>query len=417
VSAEAAPVQQPGVFSARTVLVLVLVSLFAFSAFVVLATYAPDLKEKEDVGAHALSRSAVGFAGAVALLRAEGVPVVVSRAKDLKTTQASLVVLTPGPANGAEDLERLASENLTLVVLPKWPPVRNPLHPGWVLKMDPVDADAMTKRLLGKVALQTQIVRRDGVRPAALRLAPGVDAFTPEGQRIDFGVLASGPIDRLQTISGEGWRPMVVDEQGRAVLATSPAHPNLIILSDPDLLNTQGVADINTARVASALVEVLRDSRDGVVFDVTLQGFGRSRSLGKLLLEPPLLGATLCAVAAALLMGAHAVARFGPTPPSARAFALGAKGLVDNSAGLVRMAGREAELARPYAALAEAQVLKATGAGSAPDRLDRLEAHGRISVRRRELAAVTDAVKTPDDLLAAARRWRQWRLEMTRDRR
>ena len=210
---------------------------------------------------------------------------------------------------------------------------------------------------------------------------------------------------------------MVVDELGRAVLATSPAHPNVIVLSDPDLLNTQGVADINTARVASALVEVLRDSRDGVVFDVTLQGFGRSRSLAKLLLEPPLLGATLCAVAAALLMGAHAVARFGPTPPSARAFALGAKGLVDNSAGLVRMAGREAELARPYAALAEAQVLKATGAGAAPDRLDRLEAHGRISVRRLELAALTDTVKTPDDLLAAARRWRQWRLEMTRDRR
>jgi hypothetical protein len=417
VSVEAAPVQQPGVFSARTVLVLVLVSLFAFSAFVVLATYAPDLKEKEDVGAHALSRSAVGFAGAVALLRGQGVPVVVSRAKDLKTAQASLVVLTPGPENSAEDLARLASENVTLVVLPKWPPVRNPLHPGWVIKIDPLDADAMTKRLLGKVALQTQIARREGVRPAALRLAPGVGASTPEGRRIDFGVLRSGPIDRLQTIGGEGWRPMVVDELGRAVLATSPAHPNVIVLSDPDLLNTQGVADINTARVASALVEVLRDSRDGVVFDVTLQGFGRSRSLAKLLLEPPLLGATLCAVAAALLMGAHAVARFGPTPPSARAFALGARGLVDNSAGLVRMARREAELARPYAALAEAQVLKATGAVAAPDRLDRLEAHGRTSVRRLELAALTDTVKTPDDLLAAARRWRQWRLEMTRDRR
>lgn len=415
-SAEAQPAQ-PAAFSPRTMLVLVLVSLFAFSAFGVLATYAPDLKEKEDAGAHALSKSAVGFAGAAALFKAEGAPVVISRARDLQQTKASLVVLTPTPMTRADELQRLASENVTLVVLPKWMAAPDPLHPGWVRKFGLVDTSPMTQQLLSKIALSTVISRQEGVRPISVRLAPGVSAATPEGRPIDFGVLRSGPIDHLQTISGDGWRPIAVDEQGRAVLATSPAHPNVIVLSDPDLLNTQGLASLDTARVASALVEVLRDSRDGIVFDVTLHGFGRSRSLGKLLLEPPMLGATLCAVAAALLMGAHAIARFGPTPPSERAFALGARGLVDNSAGLVRMARREAELARPYAALTEAQVLKATGGGGEAERLDRLEQHGRVSVRRRELTTATEAVKTPDDLLAAARRWRQWRLEMTRDRR
>jgi hypothetical protein len=54
-------------FSTRTILSLVFVALFAFSAFVVLSTYAPDLREREDGGGHALSRSAIGFAGAVAL--------------------------------------------------------------------------------------------------------------------------------------------------------------------------------------------------------------------------------------------------------------------------------------------------------------------------------------------------------------
>jgi hypothetical protein len=90
--------------------------------------------------------------------------------------------------------------------------------------------------------------------------------------------------------------------------------------------------------------------------------------------------------------------------------------LVDNSAGLIRMARREAELAPAYAALVEAQVLEAAGGGS-DERLELLE-HGRpVSVRRSELAAVSQAAATPEDLLAAARRWRRWRVEMTRDRR
>jgi hypothetical protein len=300
VSAE--PAAPSSAFSARTVLALVLVSLFAFSAFVVLATYAPDLREREDAGAHALSRSAVGFAGVVALLKAQGTPVVISRAQDLKTTRASLVVLTPGMANGAKDFERLASKNVTLVVMPKWIAAPDRLRSGWVRKVQPMEPRLVAERSLGAFGKGAAIAQDEGVRPLSVRLAPGVEARTPENRPIDFGVLRSGPVDRLQTLSGAGWKPLVVDERGRALLASPPNRPSVVVLSDPDLLNTQGVADLNTARVGVALIEVLRESRDGVVFDVSLQGFGRSRSLGKLLLEPPLLGATLCAVAAALLM-------------------------------------------------------------------------------------------------------------------
>jgi hypothetical protein len=411
VSAESSAQSSP--FSARTVLALVLVSLFAFSAFVVLATYAPDLRERDDGGAHALSRSAVGFAGVVSLLKGQGIPVVISRAVSLKDTQASLVVLTPGLSNRAKDLERLSSDNLTLVVLPKWAAAPDPLHPGWVRKVRPMEPSVVAQAAPGK---GVAVAQDQGVRPVSVRLAPGVEARTPEDRPIAFGVLGSGPIDRLQTLAGSGWSPLVVDDKGRAILAASAEKPNLYILSDPDLLNTQGVANLDTARLGLALVEVLRENRDGIVFDVSLQGFGRSRSLGKLFFEPPLLGATLCAVAAALLMGAHALARFGPTPRSARAFSLGSAGLVDNSAGLIRMARREAELAPAYASLVGAQVLKAAGGGS-EERLDLLE-HGRtVSVRRSELAAVAKAAQTPEDLLTAARRWRLWRVEMTRDRR
>jgi hypothetical protein len=421
-AADASPART-AVFSPKTVVTLVLVGLFAFSAFAVLATYAPELRGGEDGGAHALSKSAVGYAGAVALLRAEGAPVVVSRAPDLKRTKAALVILTPPAEADADDLQRLASDNPTLIVLPKWQAAPDPLRPGWVRKAGLGFDSKGATALLSKAAKATLLANRAGRGPAALRLAPGIQAATPEGQPFDFGVQRTGPIDRLQTLEGADWEPLVVDEAGRTVLAASRTHGDLYVLADPDLFNTQGLASLDTARAATALVEVLRADRSGVVFDVTLHGFGRSRNLGKLLLEPPMLGATLCAVAAALLMGAHAFARFGPTPPSERAFALGARALVDNSAGLVRMAGREAELAQPYAALTEASVARATGgdraagAGEPAERLDRLERQRRMTSTRRSLADATQAVKTPADLLAAARRWRDWKLEMTRERR
>ena len=417
-SAEAAAPRLP-TFSPKAMLALVFTAVFAFAAFAVLSTYAPELRAGEDGGAHALSRSAVGFAGAVALLKAEGTPVLVSRAPDVRSTAASLVVLTPGVDNDADDLNRLSSRKVTLIVLPKWAAAPDPLRPGWVRKAGLISDKEVAGRLLSRLAKASVLATRPGVARPVLKLAQGVAVTTPDGAPMAVGPLRTGPIDQLQTLSGEGWSPILTDEYGRIVLAASRAQAQTYVLADPDLLNTQGLASLDTARAASAIVEALRSDDRGVVFDVTLSGFGRSRSLGKLMLEPPILGGTLCVVAAALLMGFHALVRFGPTPPPGRAFALGGAGLVESSAGLIRMGRKEAELAQPYAALTEALTAQATGAARGDDgeRLDQLERLRRTTSSRRELAQATAAVKTPPDLLAVARRWRLWRLEMTRDRR
>ena len=100
-----------------------------------------------------------------------------------------------------------------------------------------------------------------------------------------------------------------------------------------------------------------------------------------------------------------------------RGLALGALGLVDNSAGLIRLGRKEAELAQPYAELSQALTLRATGGDRGGERLERLERLARTTSSRAELIQASALVKTPADLLAIARRWRLWRLEMTRDRR
>ena len=91
-------------FTPRAVLWMVLAGVFAFCAFLSLSAYAPDFRGHGDPGAHALSRSAVGYAGMVELLRAQGQPVVISRTD---RPAAGLLILTPPPTVKADAFERI----------------------------------------------------------------------------------------------------------------------------------------------------------------------------------------------------------------------------------------------------------------------------------------------------------------------
>ncbi len=410
---EAAAPKAP-LFSPRTMIWVVLIGVFAFSAFVVLSAYAPDLRSGANGGAQALSRSAVGYAGVVELLKVMDRPALVSRGSPPATQGGSgVLVLTPALDTQPHDLDAIHFDGLKLVVLPKWfaVPVPNQRDRVQKLGMMPVELIAGA---LGKGPWKAQLQRRKGAARPVLRAGDG--AGFSQGE-----TLAPGPIDSLQTISGKGWDPILTDEQGHAVLAVARTG-GVAVLSDPDLLNTQGIADVRTARVAVEILDRLR-TRGPVVFDVTLQGLGRGRSLLKLAFEPPLLGATLCLLAAAIMMGLHAAARFGPAERPAAVLALGKRALADNSAALVRMARREARMAAPYAALTREIAARAVGAPRDLDEaqldalLDRLgTAHGS-ELRYSALAAEAAAARTDADLVTVARRLFQWRGEMTRDHR
>ena len=400
-------------FAPRTILALVLVGLVSFSGLAVLAAYAPELRGAADPGAHALSSSAVGFKGATVMLQSEGAPLVVSRSPPRgAVSNGALVVLTPTIRTSAADLAPFARQTPQLIVLPKWLAQPRPLHPGFVDKVGINENPNHATQLLSAYAPQTGVDHRTGVSRPRLRGTGALfDAAT---------WLPLGPIDGLQTISGEGWEPMLVDEAGRAVLARSRKYPQFVVLADPDLLNNQGLAQLDTARAGMAIVNVLR-ADEGLRFDVTLNGYSRGHGVGRLMLAPPWLAATLCGVAAALLMGLHSLGRFGPTLARGRAIALGKRALVDNSAGLVRMARREAELAPAYAALTKALVGKVAGGGERTAAGQDNERWLADLARRAgaadpaELTAQAERAQTRDDLLAVGRNLYQWRLEITRE--
>ena len=127
-----APAAGPA-FSPRTVLALVLVGVVAFAGLAVLSAYAPDLRSTQDGRAHALSKAAVGYAGAPVLLKALGVPVIVSRARPSRPSGA-VVILTPEPGLSARDMQAYPKGPLTLIVLPKWNAAPDMIRAGFVRK-------------------------------------------------------------------------------------------------------------------------------------------------------------------------------------------------------------------------------------------------------------------------------------------
>lgn len=397
-------------FSARAILALVAVGIIAFAGLAVLSAYAPELRTGNDGRAHALSRSAIGFAGVPILMKGLGEPVLISRTRPHNLENAA-VILTPDGGAQARVLVPFAGAARTLIILPKWVVLPDPLHRGYVRKIGVGGQGGQAyAELLSVYARGSKTAVRKGASRPALRGAGGPFAVGT--------YLPLGAIDRLQTVSGDGWAPALVDETGATVLAYSIKHPDVWLLADPDLLNNQGLRDLATARAGAAVLQAASGGGSHpLLFDVTLAGFERNKALGRMFLEPPYLAATLCAVAAAMLMGFHALARFGQPRRRGRAFALGARALVDNSADLVRMARKEHELAPAYAALIQALV--ARGAGGHQQQqgwLDDLAAR-RGATSPGVLAAEAETTKTRDDLLSVAKKLYEWRGEMTRERR
>lgn len=425
-------------FSPLTMIVLVLIAVVAMAGLGILSAYAPELKSGDDGGAHPLSRSSVGYAAIVRLLQTTGVPVTLSRGRLSRNAADSLLITTPPVGINSDQVEDRVGKSgpdrkggppvivrggrgivaltggPTLIVLPKWSAVPEPRNRGWVSTVGRVPEQAVLE------VLPRRFRGRLGLTRAR---APGFVQLTrPSGQRLGRPVRIEG----LQTLSGPdmdspAWVPVLTDASGNVILAMK-GGTRLYVLSDPDLLNTQGLKSLAGAQTAVAMLDLLRAGDSPVIFDLTLHGFQRTRSLLRLMLEPPLLGVTLLLAALAAFAGFQAVVRFGPARETDRTVALGKRALTDNTAALVRLAKREHRMASPYALLVRAAVARAIGAPRTLSEaeldafLDRVGTLTGATVRYSALADRARAAKTPHDLMKVAQDLRRWKQELTRGR-
>ncbi|WP_294235858.1 hypothetical protein [uncultured Sphingomonas sp.] len=389
-------------FSPLTIALMLVIGLLGFAGSMLLGAYAPDLRSGHNGGTHALSNAATGLAGIVELARATGRNPRIIRT-DAEWDTDDLVVAAPD--HGFVDLSKFMEARrgrATLLVLPKWATTADEDHQGWV-NVSGLLPDMDPAYIL---APATEIVvarHRSGGRPLhALRWAPPA-----------LNVAAPRP---LQVMASKALTPIVTDDAGRIVLGQIDGS-STYILADPDLLNNYGIRDLNRARAGLAVFDFVRDNGSkGIAFDVSLNGLGRSRGPLKLAFEPPFLPMTLAVAVALALVGWQALVRFGSARPPERAIALGKTALIDNSAMIVRKAGREGGLGPRYAALIRERARVAFGVPArltdeeADRHLDRLQGSTRFTT----LVEEAEQARHSADMLASARALHQWQQEKTR---
>jgi hypothetical protein len=392
-----------GAFQPRTMLLIVALGVVCFVLMVVLEAFAPDLRPGRNGGSHALSTAATGFNGIVRLAEATGRPVRIGRSDFLLSDTKGLAVLTPQA--GTVDMGRplaLRGDRPTLVVMPKWETLGDPSRPGWVLVRGLKPLWDPEQTLAPQWSLK--VARRRGSEGDGLRAAPRNGALAE----------VAIPAPRLlQTVSGPKLAAVLTDAAGRIVLGRLEGT-GTYVLSDPDLLANNGISDLRRADGALRLLDSLNGGSGlPILFDVTVNGLGRSPSPLKLAFVPPFLAATLCLGAALLLLGIRAATRFGrPTPP-VRALAFGKAALVDNSAALLAKGRREGRLGGRYADMVRERAASLFGApprlGGAPldAYLDRIGRGRRFS----ELASAAGEARQPSDMLAAAQALNDWQRE------
>jgi hypothetical protein len=398
--ATGAATRPEGAFRPATIMIIVGTGILAFFGMLLLGAYAPDLRSGRDGGSHALSNSATGYSGVVRLARATGRNPLIVRGDQMFDTE-DLVVLTP--ETGATEMGHILARRRnkpTLVVMPKWRTVPDPARGEWVRAQGLKPVWDLERTIAPDFPLKVE--RRPG-RGRPLRTLPG---HAPAELRF----VAPGP---LQSVNGPRLQPLVADEEGKAVLVKAGEGP-LYLLADPDLLSNRGMADRGQAAAALAMLDFLNSTGAGsIVFDVTLNGLGRSRSPLKLIFDPPFLAVTLAIAAALLLAGVQAISRFGPPRRPQRAIAFGKAALIDNAAALVRKARREASLGGRYAEMIRDKAFTVFGVPArlrdvaVADYLDRLDGRARFSA----LASAAGEARGREELLAAAQALHRWQWE------
>jgi hypothetical protein len=379
-----------------------------------------------DGGNHAGGKGLNGYAALADLLERRGYAVSRSRSEG-RLDDPGLLVLTPPHGAEATDIEEIISKRRnigpTMLVMPKWQAMAAPPaltqgkgRKGWVYlggASPPTWAASIPS--VGNLDMKLSERRGEGA------IWHGLGSSGPLADPKAVQSIASGALVGLVRDGNGEMLVGFVDDHGTYPMLddladVTPGEADdddlfpLIVVAEPDLLDNYGMADRDRARLAIDLINAATEGRrKPVIFDLTLNGLGRSANLLSLAFTPPFLAATLCLLIAAIAIGWRAFLRFGPPRTASRAIAFGKQALISNSAGLIRRTRRFHLIAGPYAdhvrerlarALALPRGLDAAATEKLIDRAvaGRTKADNSFSV----LAARLRAARRESDIVRAA---------------
>ena len=423
------------VFNPKVVLGLLLFGALAFAATLYFIGAGETSRGPNDGGSHAASRGLTGYAALADILEAEGHDVALSRNQGALDDEGLLILTPPTFADGGELAELIEQRRYvgpTILVLPKWFAMEIPANApvekddGWVV--------------LRSAAKPSWIEDFEGRLDTELRLGPLEPQSDGDWRWGDWsGTLPDR--SQAQTISDATMIPLVtasngeilvgyyddggyypvldeaaglapVDEDGR-----DTSRWNLTVVADPDLFDNYGMADRDRAALAHELVDVAMEGEDlPVIFDLTLNGLGKTQNLLTLAFAPPFLAATLCLVLALAVVGWRAFRRFGPPLAEDRAIAFGKRRLVANGAAFILRTRRLHLLTAPYIETIRHRIAAALRLRSADDdALDQAIARRAPDAPRfADSAAALRGASRPHDILRAASALKALERKLTR---
>jgi len=423
-------------FKPTTIALMILVGVVGFFGALTLGAYAPDLEGDGGPGGHALSNSAIGYSALVQLASATGRNPRILR-DELTWQGEDLVVATPETA--ATNLNKIiaarGTTRATLYVLPKWKAQADDDHKGWVriggllpaFEPEGVLAPGIRFSIKRHMKLvKTMTYAGDLPRAVVFSASDKLQVMVPleqphgasKGARPPVKGEAVGPAGADDVLDGKSYadlRPVITDGAGGIVLGQLD---NMFILADPDLLDNAAMKRRENAGAALALLDWMNSTgAESIGFDVVLNGLGRTKSLLRLALDPPILAMTLTLAMMVILIGLRAAGRFGAPQPRARAIAFGKTALVDNGAMLVRKAGKARLLGGRFAAVIRDQAVQTFGVSArlTPPEVDRyLDGLGG-TVPFTRLVEAAEAANSDGEMLAAARALHAWKQEVVGD--
>lgn len=391
---------------------LVTAAVVSLATAAALGIYGDELAEPESVAPDGYSRSAIGHAALVTLLRQLGFQVQLSRAGTAeKANGAVLLLAEPVIAAGEADTVRtsglLRYASQMLVVLPKRWGAPDRSHPRWIGFAGPGEP-AAAQRVLDLVAVEGAVVRP--TRP--------IEASEWEGS------LPAPALEAPQLVRSDALTPLLSCAEGMLVgeLVDEDDEGRLVVLADPDVIATHGLGRGDNAVLAVRLLERLGAPDLPVVIDETLHGHEVRPSLARELFRFPLVLATTQALVVGALLAWAALVRFGRPRPEAPPLGAGTAFLVDRSAALLRQGGHLGAAVQSYFRAARDELAaRLRPPGEAAEQPDRWLARMAAARKRSErLAAITALVVAQGDdgrtagarALRAAREIHSFREEM-----
>ena len=299
-------------------------------------------------GLHAFSKSALGYNFAVEMIESMDSEVEISRNSALlKDAEAyGVLVLTPADDRDADELAEVDFDRYepSLIVLPKrWGSAdfQNPSHQSRTGELSMRDVTPLLQPFGDSFGMR-RVRSVDEVQTPYGRLPAVMTEYTQ--------IITSGPVD-----------PIISVDEG--IVFGRLTDTNIYVLSEPEFFNTHGLKHFENVQVFAEIIDEIRsaDFDAPFLFDTTLHGFDRGKNLLRSLLEPPLLGASLFAFAAAILLGWAAFVRFGKTPDPEPPFQTGRNALIASTAGLFAQTEKETELTGEYGQIAERLALVELG--------------------------------------------------------